>query len=123
MSDGDLCIAFRTKSSNTCSDFSHAFYLADILLGSGKHPASSLFPTLNQILGFITQISTGLERIFPASFIRENSEYSREFLNKATLCFKLFDEQQSLTFAFHRIPIFKCFPCLQMEISARRNVF
>lgn len=83
--DWNVCAAFRSKSFNTCSDFSHAFYLAvDISPGSGlgKHPASALFPTLNQTLGFITQISARLEGIFPAFFIRENSEYSRETLEQ-----------------------------------------
>lgn len=83
--DWNVCAAFRSKSFNTCSNFSHAFYLAvDISPGSGlgKHPASALFPTLNQTLGFITQISARLEGIFPAYFIREKSEYSRETLEQ-----------------------------------------
>ena len=88
---GMYVLQFRSKSFNTCSDFSHAFYLtADILLGSGlgKHPAPALFPTLNQNLGFITQISAGLEGILPAYSIRENSEYSRETLEQGGVLFK-----------------------------------
>ena len=85
-------LLFRFKSFNTCSDFSDAFYLTvDILLGSGlgKYPSPALFPTLNQTLGFITQISSRLEGIFPAFFIGENSEYSRETLEQGGVLFKI----------------------------------
>ena len=123
--DCNICAVFRFKSFNTCSDFSNAFYLTvDILLGSGlgKYPSPALFPTLNQTLGFITQISSRLEGIFPAYFIRENSEYSRETLEQGGVLFQIiWWAKQSST--FHRIPIFKSFPCLQIEVFAQRNVF
>ena len=60
-------------------------YLVRHFLGlpcSSKCPSSALFPTLDQSLGFITQISARPERIFRA-IIAVKTKYATNFHNLA----------------------------------------